>query len=499
MLTHHAGTTWIAWIGLEVVELRDLALDLGSGAVAPDELASAIETHTADILAGLATIGDLALEVRYRHDPGRQRPRVALLARIRHPDQRSAMARADAAANRLGRFKPVELQLIQPDELRTGWLTALPRRPDWAVAAHRRITYSPAGNLWAAERLVATPDQWHGVLAALWESPDPAILAVRLEPVTGANHQADLHQLAGQLRLAASHRYDRAAGQLGMAVTIPPDPFAVGAQAAVDELIRLHGPVSFRFRIELAGMGAAPDRLIDRLTSLCRSRHPIGDASQPALDVRTVDPSSLSDLDQDQQNLTILHVDRRPDRPGGGPQPMASRRLDLVEAAGLFFVPRAQPRPTPGLPSALDALRSTGIPPTPYAFISYDRRDTPWVQGLARALRRWQLPYWWDGNLVGGDYIGDRIAAALRHPNCTVVLAIVGPIDNQRDWVASELATAASLGRRTVTVRVNRAPLPADNRLCVDLSLWNPDDQNDPALIDLLQNLGRYLTGVQGW
>lgn len=495
MLTYRAGTTWIAWTGLEVRELRDLALDLGSGALAPDELAAALGAHTAGILGGLAAIGDVAVDVRYHHDPGRQHPRVALLGRARDIDERSAIARADAVANRLARFKPVELEPIGPDELRSGWLTALPRRPDWAVIADRRITVSPSGMLWAAERLVTTADQWHGVLAALWQSPNPTILTVRLEPVDGAPHRGELHDLAGQLRLAASHRFDRAAGQLGVAVSIPPDPFAVAAQAPVDELLRLHDPASFRFRIELAGVGPAPpDRLVERLHTLCPSRHLVDGAGRPALDVRPVGLSALADLDQDQQSLTILELDRRSDRPGVGRRPVVSRRVELAEAAGLFHVPRAQPRPTPGLPTALDTLRSTGIPSAPYVFISYDHRDALWVQGLVRALRRWRLPYWWDGNLVGGDLFRDEIAAALHHPNCAAVLAVVGPIGGRRDWVASEQNTAASLGRRVVTVLVNRAPRPADNRLYADLSGWDPDDQNDRELIRLLETLGQSLS-----
>ena len=488
MLVHRLNRDWAAWAGLEVEQLSDLAVMPGAGFTgSQDDPTTTIDSNSTQILGSLAAMTKAAIEIRYRHEPRRQRPRMAILCRVHDRSERAVRTSAIAMVHRLRRFPSVELQTLPLDELRTDWLLALPRPPDWALVAQRRIVWSPSDDLWATESLTTTPDYWHELLAALWASPDPVILAVRLEPTTGRDHRAELENLASRLRVAASTRYDRAAGQLGVTAEIPPDRFAVMAQKPVDELMRIGTGPAFRFRFELAGTGAQPPHLLGPFARLFRAQHLAGGVNSSALDIRTVPTALLTQLDQDQQNLTIssLNQDNR--------QVRVARRAELAEAAALFFVPRAMPYPTPGLPSALDALRSTGTPLKPFVFISYARRDLPYVHGLLRAFQRTGIPYWWDGNLVGGDDIGASIDSSLRHPNCAAVLLVVGPVVGQRDWVASELRTADRRGLPVVSVCVNHASPPADNRLSIDLSSWRPDDQDDRRLRAVFDALQPYL------
>ena len=149
----------------------------------------------------------------------------------------------------------------------------------------------------------------------------------------------------------------------------------------------------------------------------------------------------------------------------------------------------AETGPTPVLTSSPHTPPYAGN--KPYAFVSYARRDAPWLMLRIGAMQAAGVRLWWDAAIVTGFEWPDAVATALSQS--AAVLAIITPRSVASDMVRRELAYAVGVGIPVIPVMVGAVDLPAGTRLLLTgmqhTDLDFTDDWN-PRLLEPLRRRG---------
>ncbi|EIJ33255.1 toll/interleukin-1 receptor domain-containing protein [Thiothrix nivea] len=118
-------------------------------------------------------------------------------------------------------------------------------------------------------------------------------------------------------------------------------------------------------------------------------------------------------------------------------------------------------------------------------FISYSRRDKPWVETLAKALEKQGYDVWWDPEILPGQDFEEIIKAALNASRCVVTVWSKESVKSY--WVKEESTRA--LARRILVPVLYQAvepPMPFGRIHTADLTGWK-GKETDPRFQQLLR------------
>ncbi len=95
----------------------------------------------------------------------------------------------------------------------------------------------------------------------------------------------------------------------------------------------------------------------------------------------------------------------------------------------------------------------------PQVFISYSRRDLPFVEHLVKDLKNAGLEVWFDlSGLEGGQRWGSEIQDAIRKSQNFIV--VLSPHSVASEWVEKEFMYAHNLGRKVVPILYKACETP---------------------------------------
>ena len=121
-------------------------------------------------------------------------------------------------------------------------------------------------------------------------------------------------------------------------------------------------------------------------------------------------------------------------------------------------------------------------------FISYSRRDLPFVERMVQDLEGAGVSVWYDlSGLEGGEKWVDKIQRALRECECVIV--VLSPDSIQSEWVEREFLFASNLKKRIVPLLYRECELPFNylNLNYIDIQGGNYR-QNFPNILEAIDN-----------